>query len=124
MLKQQPRVSPDLVQLFKESARVYDETYISRLRKTASIANAHQIVEPTISWAQDLRHVYMEVKLAHRFDAPGCANHTDTVIKISEKSIDLQVVCDAISSKIKYVLGLELYGGVVDTAAAAELAAA
>jgi len=47
--------------------------------------NTYDIVQPPISWAQDLRNIYIEVKFAHRFDAPGCANHTDVSIHIEEQ---------------------------------------
>ena len=50
----------------------------------ASVVNTYDVVTPTVTWAQDLRRVYIEVKFAHRFDAPGCANHTDVAIKVEE----------------------------------------
>ena len=67
------------------------------------------MVQPTVSWAQDLRKVYIEVKFAHRFDAPGCANHTDVKIRVEETELSLEVLCLSLSSKIKYVLNLPIW---------------
>ena len=68
------------------------------------------MVQPTVSWAQDLNKIYIEVKLAHRFDAPGCANHTEVSIDIKENKVGLNALCNSISSRIKYVLDLALWG--------------
>ena len=67
------------------------------------------MVQPTISWAQDLHRIHLEVKFAHRFDAPGCANHTNVEIKIEDTQLTLAVLCISISSKIKYELNLPLW---------------
>ena len=48
--------------------------------------------------------------MAHRFDAPGCANHTEVAIRVEHTHISMQVLCLSISSKIKYVLDLPLWG--------------
>lgn len=72
--------------------------------------NTYQVVQPTVSWAQDLNKIYIEVKLAHRFDAPGCANHTEVSIDIKDNKIGLNALCNSISSRIKYVLDLALWG--------------
>ena len=71
--------------------------------------NSFQIVEPTVEWAQDLHRVYLEVKFAHRFDAPGCANHTQTEIELHDEFVTLKVLCHSISSKIKYDLKLHFW---------------
>ena len=67
-----------------------------------------------MSWAQSLNAVLLEVKLAHRFDAPGCANHTEVEIKIESDRVLVDVLCLSISSKIKYVLNLPLWA-TIDT---------
>lgn len=51
---------------------------LAKIKDVAHKVNHFQVVEPTVEWAQDLHRVFMEVKFAHRFDAPGCANHTET----------------------------------------------
>ena len=54
------------------------------------------------------------MKLAHRFDAPGCANHTEVAIRVEPKLINLSILCMSVSSKIKYVLDLPLWGTIID----------
>ena len=55
----------------------------------------------------------MEVKLAHRFDAPGCANHTNVEIEISDEILTLDALCISISSKVRYKLNLVLWSRVM-----------
>ena len=83
---------------------------MSRFMSKARTVNTYDVVQPTISWAQSLTTVYLEVKLAHRFDAPGCANHTEVAIRVEHSHVNMQVLCLSISSKIKYVLDLPLWG--------------
>ena len=83
---------------------------MSRFMDKARTVNTYDVVQPTVSWAQSLTTIYLEVKLAHRFDAPGCANHTEVAIRVEHTHISMQVLCLSISSKIKYVLDLPLWG--------------
>ena len=86
------------------------KTSLTRFMNKAKEVNTYDIVQPTVSWAQSLTTIYLEVKLAHRFDAPGCANHTEVDIRVDRTQVSMQVLCLSISSKIKYVLDLPLWG--------------
>ena len=77
--------------------------------KLAQEKNTYQVVQPTISWAQDLYAIYMEVKLAHRFDAPGCANLTNIEIDMNQNAVSLDALCISINSKVRYQLDLSLW---------------
>ena len=58
------------------------KTSLTRFTNKAKEVNTYDIVQPTVSWTQSLTTIYLEVKLAHRFDAPGCANHTEVDIRV------------------------------------------
>ena len=68
---------------FRSGKDLFDAKLASFMAKTQEI-NTYDVVQPTVSWAQDLKRVLIEVKFAHRFDAPGCANHTDVNIQVGE----------------------------------------
>lgn len=93
---------------FRAGREIFDAKLAKFMEKTQEI-NTYDVVQPTVSWAQDLRKVYIEVKFAHRFDAPGCANHTDVQIAVDQEKLSLTVLCLSLSSKIKYVLDLPLW---------------
>jgi hypothetical protein len=56
-----------------------------------------------------LSHIFIEVRYAHRHDAPGCSRSEDEQISIKEDSISLSVLCLEANSKVKYTLFLRLW---------------
>jgi hypothetical protein len=53
--------------------------------------------------------VFVEVRYAHRHDAPGCAHSEDERVEITEDSISLSVLCLEATSKIRYKFNIQLY---------------
>lgn len=68
------------------------------------------VVQTPVQWAQSLSHVFIEVRYAHRHDAPGCTRLEDENIQIETNSIRLSVLCIEANSKVKYHLKLNLWG--------------
>ncbi len=62
-----------------------------------------------MQWAQSLHQVFIEVRYAHRHDAPGCSNFEDELIDLNEDSIKISVLCLEANSKVKYHLNLKLW---------------
>jgi len=62
-----------------------------------------------VQWAQSLHQVFIEVRYAHRHDAPGCTRLEDEQISIEETQIQLSVLCIEANSKVKYHLKLRLW---------------
>ena len=53
--------------------------------------------------------MFLELRYAHRHDAPGCSNAKDETIEITEDSISLQVFCIEAVSKVKYYIHIKLW---------------
>ena len=68
-----------------------------------------------ILWAQDLNYIYMEIRLAHRHDAPGCANHTEPTVSVTPQRIEFSVRCLSGYTKVEYKVDINFWGdGVSD----------
>lgn len=106
-----PQILQRIMDEFEKGSVNFNER-LAKIKDVAHKVNHFQVVEPTVEWAQDLHRVFMEVKFAHRFDAPGCANHTETEIDLQDDSVTLKVLCHSISSKIKYDLKLHFWESV------------
>ena len=65
-----------------------------------------------MQWAQNLNYVFIEVRYAHRHDAPGCSRHEDEQITIKEDFIEVQMLCIEANAKVKYRLQLQLFEGI------------
>ena len=78
--------------------------------ESAEKANHYSVVQAPILWAQDLFHVYIEIRLAHRHDAPGCANHTEPTISLTPQRLDFSVTCLSDFTKVNYNVNLNFWG--------------
>ena len=70
------------------------------------------MVQAPLSWAQDSNKLFLEVKLANKFDAAGCPNPTDVQIKIEPTMLKFSSKCLQAENKVKYVLDLPLWNNV------------
>ena len=66
-------------------------------------------MQTPVQWAQSLNHIFIEVRYAHRHDAPGCTRLEDENIEIEARMIKLSVLCIEANSKVKYHLRLNLW---------------
>ena len=59
-----------------------------------SLNKKKQKVSPVFKWGQSNEEIFMEIKLSHRFDSPGCiekieTSEVDDIVQITEGNIDL-----------------------------------
>ena len=66
-------------------------------------------VETPVQWAQSLSYVFIEVRYAHRHDAPGCSRSEDESVTILADRIQLSVFCVEATSRVQYHLELPLW---------------
>lgn len=52
------------------------------LQLTASVKSIK--IKPVIKWAQNKSQVFLYIKLAHRYDAPGCIDIKEKNIKVTD----------------------------------------
>lgn len=68
-----------------------------------------QVAVPAAQWAQSSDKLIMDVKFAHRFDAPGCLDLRSLNVTITETHLHLSTHCLISGEKIKYVLDFDLF---------------
>ena len=64
----------------------------------------YQKVIPTVQWAQNMSHIFLEVKFSHRHDSPGCLEVNDLNINITNNSLLLNAECILGDIPIKFEL--------------------
>ena len=69
-------------------------------------------VIPAMQWAQSPDKIFLDIKFAHRFDAPGCIELKDQKIDFEKDKLKLSGLCTMSSHKMKYVVDFELYDAV------------
>ena len=82
---------------------------INKLREYVTKKKDYIVVETPVQWAQSLSHVFVELRYAHRHDAPGCSNAHDEQIEIQEDYISLSVLCVEVNTKVKYNIKIMLW---------------
>ena len=63
-----------------------------------------QKVIPAVQWAQNMSHVFLEVKFSHRHDSPGCLEVNNLSINITNNSLLLNAECILGDIPIKFEL--------------------
>ena len=64
----------------------------------------YQKVIPAVQWAQNMSHVFLEVKFSHRHDSPGCLEVNNLSINITNNSLILNAECILGDIPIKFEL--------------------
>lgn len=70
------------IEEFWGKCKEHGERYIKELDKLMAKTRKKQTLVPVFRWAQSNSEVFIEVKLSHRFDSPGCLD------KIEETEFD------------------------------------
>ena len=71
--------------------------------------NDFHTVFPAFQWAQNTEYIYLQIKYAHRFDAPGCIEARNEMITINGSLFDFHAFCHQGESPIKIHLHLNLF---------------
>jgi hypothetical protein len=67
---------PHILRSIKYGAEQVNERLQAKLSEVRAKKD-YIVVETPVQWAQSLSHIYLEVRYAHRHDAPGCSNYED-----------------------------------------------
>lgn len=62
----------DSLENFWRQCKENGERYIKELDGLMAKSRKKQTVVPVFRWGQSLKEIFIEVKLSHRFDSPGC----------------------------------------------------
>jgi hypothetical protein len=100
---------PEILSSIKEGAEVTNQRMQDKIKEIHK-KKSYLTVETPVQWAQSLSHVFIEVRYAHRHDAPGCSRSEDEQVSIREDRIEISVFCLETTSKVKYHLTLTLWG--------------
>lgn len=92
-MREQIEVTEDHKQIFeKEKNRILKE--LEEIKQMISEKKIRQEIHPVLKWGQSDSHVYIYLKLSHRFSSPGCIDVTSQpLFLINEKKILFQVEC-------------------------------
>ncbi len=63
-------------------------------------------ISPAFRWAQSVRHIYLEVKWATRFDSPACLDTYDHQHSVNSANLNVQAMCRNDGKLMEYVLSL------------------
>lgn len=80
--------------------------YKKKLEKISKVLNVkkEQTASPAFQWAQSSEWLLLDVKFAHRFDAPGCLDIRSLQVNITDTHLSLSAICLMSGEQIKYVL--------------------
>lgn len=112
-----------MTQLSKRGIKYREDLKIainSILKRLEEITNKYrfeeheiQTVNPAFQWAQSLDHVFIEIKFAHRHDAPGCLEVKNEIVDFtSEHSLQFTAYCVQGDTPIKFFLDLDFFADV------------
>lgn len=100
---------PEILESIKAGAELVNRRLQDKVKEVSG-KKRYLNVETPVQWAQSLNHVFVEVRYAHRHDAPGCSRSEDEQVRILEDRIELSVFCLEATSKVRYHLNLPLWG--------------
>lgn len=106
------RVDQTNIQMTLQGIKEGSEVVNTRLKNKAVEIQKKKdyiVVQTPVQWAQSLSYVFIEVRYAHRHDAPGCTRIEDENIEIEQREIRLSLLCIEANSKVKYHLKLTLW---------------
>jgi hypothetical protein len=87
---------------------------LQRISQMAQLAKAKAPLEPAFQWAQSANAVFINVKFAHKLDAPACIDLVEPEHEIEPTKIRVRAGCK--DSDKKFLLDLDLYAAVNTTA--------
>lgn len=64
---------------------------------------------PAFQWAQNSDSIFIEIKYAHRFDAPGCLDVKKEKVNIEENLLSFIAYCVQGDTPIKFDLNIDLF---------------
>ena len=66
-------------------------------------------VVPAMQWAQSPEKIFIDIKFAHRLDAPGCIEIRTDKIEFEKTHLKISAMCTMSSHQMRYVVDFDLY---------------
>lgn len=70
--------------------------------------------EPVIKWAQNLTHLFIAVKLSHRWDSPPCSTTLKEAYSVINQTLRFNNVCLVSNEQITFEFKINLLNGTED----------
>lgn len=83
----------------------------TKLTQLKSAKQATPPIEPALQWAQSPEAVFINVKFAHKLDAPACIDLVDPNIEMEESRVTVRAACKGVDKHFK--LDLTLFSSIV-----------
>lgn len=93
----------------KKSVNTLDNQMKELYNKYRFTEDDFQKVTPVIQWAQNLNHVFIQLKFSHRHDSPGCPEVENLQIDLTPKVLYLTSYCIQADVPIKFELKLPFF---------------
>lgn len=84
---------------------------VDRIRALLDVTKEH-VVAPAMQWAQSSEWLLLDVKFAHRLDAPGCVDARFLKVNITESSLTLSASCLISEEQVKFQLSFDFFAPV------------
>jgi hypothetical protein len=68
-----------------------------------------KVLPPAIQWAQSMDSVYIQIKLSHRHDAPGCLELLDEQSSVAATNLRFTATCKQSEHPMRFHLDLFLF---------------
>lgn len=70
--------------------------------------------EPVTKWGQNESHIFLSMKMSHRWDSPPCLNTKKELSQLNNNTFEFTNICVVSHSKITFNLIVEFYEQVKD----------
>lgn len=77
-----------------------------------SIVLTQSNCEPVVKWGQNLTHVFITMKMSHRWDSPPCLNTKEERSNLANNSFEYINLCLVSQSLITFTFSVEFYENV------------
>lgn len=86
---------------------------MEEIKQLISEKKQKQIVHPVFKWGQSKTHIFLYVKLSHRFGSPGCLDvTTQPQFKLNNRNFSFEVECIQATQPLVFSIEFQMpYGG-------------
>ncbi|KAH9255755.1 hypothetical protein BASA81_006149 [Batrachochytrium salamandrivorans] len=103
-----PRLAEIENQLTESKSKLAElASKLSRAKSEATLLKPH--IEPALQWAQSPDSIYINVKFAHKIDAPACIDVVDAKHELHSNRIVVTAACSKTQAGKHYKLDLMLF---------------
>lgn len=93
----------------KAMERVVEEELLRLKQLQAEVVQSESTCEPVAKWGQNTTHLFVSLKMSHRWDSPPCLNTKHQSTHSSGEHLNYTNVCLVANSKITFSFLLQFY---------------